>query len=449
MDNLEKNIKRSSNFISKYSYDQLLKWGVIEKWAEYVNLFVLFSLTLLLIYLVYFIVLHIFRFLLTQFSKKGKRPILKALYQHRFAHFLALIAPFSLIKAAIPVVFDDFRFFKKPLNMLLGIYGVFMVIWIIRSVLKAFGESLKSNSRMGLRPIESYLQVITIILYLFGAIVVFSNLTGKSPVAFFGVLGAASAVLLLMFKDTIMGFVASIQVTTNDMVRIGDWIAMPDYNADGDVLAITLTTVKVQNWDKTITTIPTHALISGSFINWRGMTEYGARRIKRSILIKQSSIRFLKDEELPKFKKIQGIKDFIKERQKEILDYNEKYKVDRSLALNGRNLTNAGLFRKYALSYLEKHPGISKDKTILVRQLDPTEHGIPFELYTFSNDISWIEYEAIMSDIFDHLIASVGFFDLEIYESFSGTDYVNKRQIDIREINVTESEVEDDVDTEK
>lgn len=443
MNNLEKKFEKSSNFISKYSYDQLIHWGVDVKWAEYVNLFVLFSLTLVLIYVVYYIVLHIFRFLLTWFSKKGKRPFLKALYQHRFAHFLALIAPVSLINAAIPVVFDDFRFFKKPLNMLLGIYVVFMIIWIVRSILKALAENLKSNTKIGTRPLESYLQVITIILYLFGAIVIFSDLTGKSPLAFFGVLGAASAVLLLMFKDTIMGFVASIQVTTNDMVRIGDWIAMPEYNADGDVLAISLTTVKVQNWDKTITTIPTHALISSSFINWRGMSEYGGRRIKRSILIKQSSIRFLREDELSKFEQIQGIKEYIKKRQSEINAFNKRFQFDRSLPLNGRNLTNSGLFRKYALTYLQNHPGISKDKTIMVRQLDPTEHGIPLELYTFCNQITWVEYEAIMSDIFDHLIAAVPYFELEIYEGFSGNDFVNNREIKLKSTELTEQKDEE------
>jgi miniconductance mechanosensitive channel len=263
---------------------------------------------------------------------------------------------------------------------------------------------------------------VKIIFYLFGAIIIFSKLTGKDPVAFFSVMGAASAILLLMFKDTIMGFVASIQVTTNDMVRIGDWIEMPKYGADGDVIEMTLTTVKVQNWDKTITTLPTHVLITDSFKNWQGMREFGGRRLKRSIMIKQSTIRYIKDDELDRFKAIQGIRDFITERKLEIDLHNERIGADRRIPVNGRNLTNAGLFRKYATWYIENHPGVHKDKTIMVRQLAPTEHGLPFELYLFTNTVAWVGYESIAGDIFDHLIAAVKYFDLEIFEVPTGTD---------------------------
>ncbi len=423
---LEDNFQRSSNFISRYSYDQLVQWGVSEQWASYVNLFVLLALTVFMVYLLQFIVFKTIRYFLFRLTKSNKRAFLKQLMQHRFSHFLAMIAPVTLIYTAIPIVFDDFKFFINPLNTLLGIYAVLMVIWIVSAVINAVGDILRTQSSFRQRPIESYLQVVRIILYLFGAIVVFSQLTGKSPVAFFGVLGAASAVLLLMFKDTIMGFVASIQVTTNDMVRIGDWIEMPTYGADGDVLEITLTTVKVQNWDKTITTIPTHALISSYFVNWRGMQEFGGRRIKRSIIIKQSTIRYLADEELDRFRKIEGIRDYIKERKDEIDAHNLKLNIDRSLPINGRNLTNAGLFRKYAQWYIENHPGVHKDKTVMLRQLAPTPHGLPFEVYLFTKTVAWVQYEAIMADIFDHLIAAVPFFDLEIHEDFAGTDYTNR-----------------------
>src|SRR5690606_9755384 len=249
------------------------------------------------------------------------------------------------------------------------------------------------------------------------------NLTGKSPVAFFSVMGAASAILLLMFKDTIMGFVASIQVTTNDMVRIGDWIEMPKFGADGDVMEITLTTVKVQNWDKTITTIPTHMLIADSFKNWRGMQEYQGRRLKRAIIIKQSSIRYIADDELGRFKKIQAISAYIDERKAEIDLHNQKIGADRVVPVNGRNMTNAGLFRKYASWYVENHPGVHKEKIIMVRQLAPTPQGLPFEFYLFINTVAWVQYEPIAADIFDHLIAAVKYFDLEIFELPSGNEF--------------------------
>jgi len=233
-----------------------------------------------------------------------------------------------------------------------------------------------------------------------------------------------------MFKDAIMGFVASVQVTSNDMVRIGDWITMPKYGADGDVIEITLTTVKVSNFDKTITTIPTYALISDSFQNWRGMIRSGGRRIKRAIIIKQSSIRYIADDELVRFKKIQGISDYIDQRQEEICKHNEAIHADRSIPVNGRNLTNAGLFRRYAEWYLKNHPGTNKKMILMVRQLAPTEIGIPIELYVFTNTTNWVEYEYIMADIFDHLIAAVRYFDLHIYERQSGSDVQRIEMVD-------------------
>lgn len=232
-----------------------------------------------------------------------------------------------------------------------------------------------------------------------------------------------------MFKDTIMGFVASIQVTTNDIVRIGDWITMPKYGADGDILEINLTTVKVQNFDKTITTIPTYSLISDSFQNWRGMRQSGGRRIKRAINIKQSSIRFLKEEELPQFEQIQLLTSYIQHRQRDIEKHNQRVNADKSLLINGRNLTNAGLFRKYIDSYISNHSGTNKRMNIMVRQLAPTQHGLPIEIYMFANTIIWAEYEHIMADIFDHIIAAAPYFGLQIYEMEGSGDL---KQIEIQ-----------------
>ena len=225
-----------------------------------------------------------------------------------------------------------------------------------------------------------------------------------------------SAVILLIFKDTLLGFVASIQVTVNDIVRIGDWITMNSYNADGDVIEINLSTVKVQNFDKTITSIPTYKLVSDSFVNWRGMSESGGRRIKRALLIKVSSIKFLDNEKLSKLEKIERISDYINHRKEEIEKENREKGVNKTLLLNGRNMTNIGLFRHYALAYLKDHPEINQELTIMVRQLAPTSEGIPLEIYVFVKDKVWVNYERIMSDIFDHLLAAIPSFELECFE---------------------------------
>lgn len=419
---METSIEKSSNIISRYSYDLLVKWGVDQSIAAYVNLFVLLFILIVLVYIVQYLVRRILKAGLQRLAKTANLDFFRFLLNNRFPHYLALIAPFSLVKNSIPVVFDDFPGLIKPLNVVMEIYMVFMIISIIMSLIRSGSDVLKLRPAFHAKPMESYLQVIRMIFFLFGAVAIFSSITGQSPAAFFAAMGAASAILLLMFKDTIMGFVASIQVTTNDMVRIGDWITMPKYGADGDVMEINLTTVKVQNFDKTITTIPTYTLISDSFQNWRGMQDSGGRRIKRSIVVKQSSIRFIKDEELPRFKQIQGIQDYIRSRSEEIRQHNERIGADRSLALNGRNFTNFGLYRKYIDWYLNNHPGIHKDMTLMVRQLAPTENGLPLELYVFTNTVKWAEYEYIMADIFDHLIASVPFFDLNVFELESGSD---------------------------
>ncbi|MFL2623986.1 MAG: mechanosensitive ion channel family protein [Flavobacteriaceae bacterium] len=229
-------------------------------------------------------------------------------------------------------------------------------------------------------------------------------------------LGTVSAVIILVFKDTILGFVASIQVSVNDMVRIGDWITFQKYGADGDVIEINLATVKVRNFDHTITTIPTYALISDSFKNWRGMTQSGGRRIKRALNIRMSSVRHLNETDINKLLNINLIKDYIIQKSDDIAAYNTENDIDKTLLINGRNLTNIGVFRKYIESYIENHSAINKDLMIMARQLEPSEKGLPIEIYAFSSDKRWQNYEYIIADIFDHVIAASSTFDLKIYE---------------------------------
>ncbi len=246
---------------------------------------------------------------------------------------------------------------------------------------------------------------------------------GRSPLYFFSGLGAITAVLLLVFKDAILGFVAGIQISVNNMVQVGDWIEMPSENTDGDVLDVTLTTVKVQNWDKTISTIPTYSLIEQSFRNWRGMSESGGRRVKRSIKLDVNSIRFADKELLVKFQRYEILKPYLESKLAEVSQFNEGVTADMNELINGRRLTNVGTFRAYCLAYLKSHPKVHQNgMTLLVRQLAPGSEGLPIELYFFTNDIAWVAYEDIQADIFDHLLAVISQFDLRVYQKPSGKD---------------------------
>ncbi len=271
-------------------------------------------------------------------------------------------------------------------------------------------------------PIVGYLQVVKIVLTVAVLIFALSIVIDKSPLYLLTGLGALTAVILLIFKDSILGLVTGIQLVANDMLRPGDWIEMPKYGADGDVLEITLNTVKVRNWDKTITTIPTYALIADSFKNWRGMSESGGRRIKRSVFIDISSIRFCSPEMIEEFSKVELLKDYVEQKQKELDAFNREHDVDESVMVNGRRMTNIGTFRSYLVAYLRNHPKIHQEMTFLIRQLQPTEKGLPLEIYVFSNDQVWANYEAIQADIFDHIFASLPEFGLRPFQNPTSHD---------------------------
>jgi miniconductance mechanosensitive channel len=308
---------------------------------------------------------------------------------------------------------------------LVGVYIVLLVLWIIRTIFNSIRDYLKQDPKFSDKPIDSYIQVIMIVFWIFGIIIIVSEIFDIDTKNLLAILGAISAVIILIFRDTILGFVASVQVSLNDMVRIGDWITFDKFGADGDVTEINLATVKVRNFDNTTTTRPTSSMISDSFRNWRGMLNSDGRRIKRYVLIKASSIRFMKDQEIENLKRIQLLTSYIQHRQDEISKYNANHSIDKTIAINGRNLTNFGLFRKYITEYLHNHPGLNKDMILLCRQLQPTQNGIPLEIYAFSNDKKFENYEYIMADIFDHIFASIKYFDLEIYEMTNAID-VNK-----------------------
>jgi len=336
--------------------------------------------------------------------------------QNKVHRNIAHIIPLLLALKFISVVFSDFEVAENIIERGLEILSVLLAIWVIRSIVHSLRDYFNSKEKFKDKPINSYSQVILIVIWAIGLLTAFAIITGIPFLKFITTLGAASAVIILIFKDTIMGFVASLQVSINDMVRIGDWITFEKFGADGNVIEINLATVKVQNFDKTITTIPTYALISDSFKNWRGMEDSDGRRIKRAVIIKQGSIKYLTKEGVESLMKIELISDYLKKRSEDIKAHNEKYQINKELLINGRNLTNIGVFRKFVETYIEQHSAINKDMMIMTRQLAPTAQGIPIEIYAFSKDKRWENYEYIMADIFDYVIASVPYFELEVFE---------------------------------
>lgn len=307
-------------------------------------------------------------------------------------------------------------------------YMIIVTIMVFDALLNALDAIYRSFEVSKIRPIKGYIQVGKIVLFIIGGIVVISNLIGQNPLIILSGLGALSAVLMLIFKDSILGLVAGVQLSSNDMVRVGDWIEMPKYNADGDVIDITLNTVKVMNFDKTITMIPSYALISDSFRNWRGMQASGGRRIKRSIYIDTSSISFCSQELIDEFMKVQYLTDYVTTRLNEINTYNLEHQVNTDSMVNGRQLTNVGVFREYIHQYLRNHPKIHKDMTLIVRQLAPGDNGLPLEIYAFSNDINWGVYESVQADIFDHIFAVMPTFGLRAFQNPTGHDIVHLKE---------------------
>ena len=403
-------------FLNKLK-DILLNAGVKDSIADWSSILVLVAISLSIIFLIDFVIRKIIRSIFSKIADKTKTDFDDIMINHKVPRNIAHIVPVVLIYNIIPNIFYEHLDLKLFLEKIILVSFVVSIVWAIRSVFKSIKIFFKSIERLRDKPIDSYIQVLMIFVWLTGIFGTLAIVTGISFWEFMAGIGTVSAVIILVFKDTILGFVASIQVSVNDMVRIGDWITFEKYGADGDVIEINLATVKVRNFDHTITTIPTYALISDSFKNWRGMTESKGRRIKRSLNIRISSIRHLNDSDIQKLSKIDLIKKYIENKSDEITDYNKTSFTDKSLLINGRNLTNIGVFRKYIECFVENHSAINKDLMIMARQLEPGENGLPIQIYAFSNDKRWQNFEYIIADIFDHLIASAPSFDLEIHEN--------------------------------
>ena len=344
------------------------------------------------------------------------------IYEHDVFRRLANVVPAVVVHYGVLLVPG----LPPSLSLLLQRLAVAVIVLVVvlaaGALLTALNQIYAQRPESASRPIKGYLQIVKIFLWMVAIILVISQLVGRSPVVFLSGIGALTAVILLIFRDTILSFVASVQIAMNDMVRIGDWIEMPKYGADGDVVDIALHTVKVQNWDKTITTIPTHALISDSFRNWRGMSESGGRRIKRAINIDMSSVRFLEPAEIETLGRWELLAGYIAEKGQAIRADNEGRSLPAGVVPHQRRLTNLGTFRAYVVNYLRAHPDTHDRMTLLVRQLDPTAHGLPLQLYVFTNDTAWIRYEGIQSDIFEHLLAVLPDFGLRVFQQPTGTD---------------------------
>lgn len=416
-------ITESTNIISDWSYRLLSNLGVGGEWIKYINAIFLLIILAILVFILQYITRKLVQVMMKHMGNISKMQIAQRLQERRFPHFLAMIVPFSLVKGSIPIIFEMFPQAMKVADKLTDIYLIFYVIWLVMSVINAFGDTLKTKPGLSDKPIDSYTQVVRIFFYFIGFIIIISILTGKNPMYFITGLGAASAILLLVFKDTIMGFVASIQVSANDMVRIGDLITMPKNGANGHVTQITLTTVKVRNLDKTIVTIPPYSFISDSFQNWRGINEAGGRQFQRCLYVNQSDVRFMNDEELEGMKKIQGLKDYIEHHQKELDKINANLKSDLSQPLNGFHITNSDLLIQYALWAISHHPRINKKFTIMVRTLDPTPEGLPIQLYGFTSTTDLVEFEKIVGEIINHVLAVLPSFQLRIYTTTASDSY--------------------------
>jgi miniconductance mechanosensitive channel len=407
--------------------------NLIEHWLaiaglpdEYVILIRTVALVVLIIFAAWlsnFVTRKLLLVYIRRWIKKSKSMWDDILLEHKLLDRLANYAPALIIYYAVPAALSSYPEIVSPVQVMISIAMIMLAILVVDALLNSLHEIYQTFPISRDVNIKGYIQIGKILAYFIGIILFLSVLLDRSPIVFLTGLGAVAAVLLLVFKDTILGFVASIQLSANDMVRIGDWIEMPGHNADGTVTEITLNTVKVRNWDQTITTIPTYALVAESFYNWRGMEQSGGRRIKRSINIDMKSVQFCTAEMLDRFSKIRVLESYILMKEDELRKYNESHDIDESVTVNKRRQTNIGVFRKYIELYLRNHPQIHQEMTFLVRHLQPSPEGIPIEIYVFSKEQAWAVYEGIQADIFDHILSVIPEFGLRVFQNPTGDDF--------------------------
>ncbi|MBQ8673723.1 MAG: mechanosensitive ion channel family protein [Bacteroides sp.] len=401
----------------------LIAWGMSPEWADRLDQYIAFALVLIFAFVADFICRKILLRVVAHIVRKTKATWDDIIFDDRvMTHLSRIVAPL-IITSLVPTVFAESS--SQVLATLLRLCNVYILmafLSFVNALLKAVYTVYSEKERFRNRPLKGLLQTGQVILWFIGIIVAIGILIGRDPLALLAGLSASAAILMLVFKDSIMGVVSGVQLSANDMLKVGDWITMPKYGADGSVIEVTLNTVKVQNWDKTIITIPPYALVSDSFQNWRGMRESGGRRVKRSINIDMTSVCFCTPEMLEKYRKIELLKSYIDRTEEVVSEYNHAHGIDNSILVNGRRQTNLGVFRAYLTAYLASLPTVNQRMTTMVRHLQPTDHGLPVELYFFTDTVDWIPYEGIQADIFDHLLAIIPEFGLRVFQSPTGTD---------------------------
>lgn len=408
---------------SQWLMHSLQQTGASPESCYYLHLLALALSLLTLVAIIDYLSRNLILNIVARYAKRSNNPYDDILVEMRVFKHLAHVIPAVVAKQGLSIVFHNYASLISPLHKLVDTYIVIAIIFFVQAVLRAAKTLLLNSEDFKDKPIGSYTQLLNIINYSVGILFIISNVTDKPLWTLLTAFGALSALVILTFRDTILGLVASIQISGNDIVRIDDWIEVPKYGADGHVTEINLTTIKVKNWDNTVTTIPTYVLINDSFKNWRGMEESEGRRMKRSVNIKISSIKFCTPEMLEHFKKIDLITDYVTQKETEINKYNTSQNIDKTILANGRNLTNVGIFREYLSHYIEKHPKVNKELIMMVRQLPPNDKGLPLEIYCFTLDKEWVDHETIAADIFDHVLAVVPSFHLEIFEGPTGKDF--------------------------
>ena len=378
-----------------------------------------FIAILLFSYLIYVISKRLGIRIAREFAQRTKTKFDDILLKNKVVNIIAWFVPLLIIKNFLFLL----PLMGRTIDVIINLVMIFLTARLLSALLMSGNSYYELKPKARQRPIKSYLQIVVIVVYIVAVIIMIGILTHQPPWMLLSGLGAMTAVILLIFRDTILSFVAGIQINMYDLLHVGDWIEMPQFGADGDVIDIALHTIKVQNWDKSITIVPTHKILENSFRNWRGMEEAGGRRIKRAIYIDQNSIKFCDPPMIERFRKIQLISQYVQNKLDELERYNREHHIDDSVKVNGRRMTNIGTFRAYAAAYLKSHPKINQKLTKMVRQLPPGPQGLPIEIYAFTNDIRWEVYESIQADIFDHLLAVVPEFDLRIFQNPSGRDF--------------------------
>ncbi len=402
--------------VDKWFVETLERIGLSDNYAYYLAALFVILILVFISFMSNWIAKNIILVFVWKFVAKSKSLWIRCLVENKLFRRLSHLAPAIVIYAVGPLLLSEYEKLAGLTYLVTHLYLIIIALLLIYSFMNTVAEIYGTFQIAKSRPIKGYIQIAKIFFGTIAAILILAVILDREPLTLLAGLGAMTAILLLVFRDTLLGFVGGIQVTANDLAQIGDWIEMPKYGADGDVVDITLHTVLVQNWDRTISVIPTYALVSEGFKNWRGMVNAGGRRIMRSIYIDVRSIGFCDEKMLAKFEKVHYLKDYIKKRKQEIDEYNIKHDFDASNPVNGRRMTNLGTFRAYVTNYLSNHPLVRQDLIYMVRQLQPNEKGLPLEVYCFARTVEWVEYEKIQADIFDHILSIVSFFDLKLFQ---------------------------------